>query len=100
MDNLKAHQVTGIREAIELAHATLRSLPSYSPDLSPIELGWSKVKTVLTPERHEPAGPWNLPGPMRWHVSRPVMLIVGLPTVATVQTQLKLARSETLNSDS
>jgi transposase len=47
MDNLKAHKVPGIRDAIEAAHATLRYLPSYSPDLSPIELCWSKVKTIL-----------------------------------------------------
>lgn len=47
MDNLKAHKVAGIREAIEAAHATLHYLPSYSPDLSPIELCWSKVKTIL-----------------------------------------------------
>jgi transposase len=47
MDNLKAHKVPGIREAIEAAHATMHYLPSYSPDLSPIELCWSKVKTVL-----------------------------------------------------
>ena len=47
MDNLKAHKVAGIREAIEAAHATLCYLPPYSPDLSPIELCWSKVKTAL-----------------------------------------------------
>lgn len=47
LDNLKAHKVAGIREAIEAAQATLCYLPSYSPDLSPIELCWSKVKTVL-----------------------------------------------------
>jgi transposase len=47
MDNLKAHKVAGIREAIEAAHAVLLYLPPYSPDLSPIELCWSKVKTVL-----------------------------------------------------
>ena len=47
MDNLKAHKVAGIHQAIEAAHATLRYLPSYSPDLSPIELCWSKVKTRL-----------------------------------------------------
>jgi transposase len=47
MDNLKAHKVRGIREAIEAAHATLLYLPPYSPDLSPIELCWSKVKAAL-----------------------------------------------------
>jgi len=47
MDNLKAHKVAGIREAIEAAQATLHYLPPYSPDLSPIELCWSKVKSNL-----------------------------------------------------
>ncbi len=47
MDNLKAHKVPGIREAIEAAHATLLYLPPYSPELSPIELCWRKVKAAL-----------------------------------------------------
>jgi transposase len=47
MDNLSAHKVAGIREAIEATGATLLYLPSYSPDYSPIELCWSKLKTRL-----------------------------------------------------
>lgn len=47
MDNLPAHKVTGIAEAIERRGAQLAYLPAYSPDLSPIELCWSKVKTYL-----------------------------------------------------
>jgi transposase len=47
MDNLSAHKVTGIREAIEAAGATLLYLPPYSPDWSPIEPCWSKLKTYL-----------------------------------------------------
>jgi len=47
MDNLKAHKVPGIREASEAAGATLRYVPRYSPDLSPLELCWSKVKMGL-----------------------------------------------------
>ena len=47
MDNFRAHQVPGIREAIEKAHATVRYLPKYSPDLNPIELPYSKFKTLL-----------------------------------------------------
>jgi transposase len=47
MDNLKAHKVSGIREAIESRGAKLVYLPPYSPDLSPIEECWSKVKTWL-----------------------------------------------------
>jgi len=38
MDNLRPHKVAGIRETIEAAHATLRYFPSYSPELSQIEL--------------------------------------------------------------
>ena len=47
MDNLKAHKVAGIREAIEARGARLEYLPPYSPDLNPIEKCWSKVKTYL-----------------------------------------------------
>lgn len=47
MDNLQAHKAAGIREAIEAAGARLLYLPPYSPDLSPIEPMWSKVKQVL-----------------------------------------------------
>src|SRR6195952_6104206 len=37
MDNLQAHKVAGVREAIEAAGARLLYLPPYSPDLNPIE---------------------------------------------------------------
>lgn len=47
MDNLRAHKVAGVREAIEAAGARLEYLPPYSPDLNPIEKCWSKVKTFL-----------------------------------------------------
>jgi hypothetical protein len=46
-DNSRAHKVAGVRETIEAAHATLFSFPLYSPDLSPIELCWSKGKAAL-----------------------------------------------------
>lgn len=47
MDNLGAHRVAGIREPIEARGARLLYLPPYSPDLSPIEPCWSKLKTAL-----------------------------------------------------
>jgi transposase len=47
MDNLPVHKVTGVREAIEAAGATLAYLPPYSPDLNPIELAFSKLKAHL-----------------------------------------------------
>jgi len=47
MDNLQAHKVMGVRAAIESAGAKLLYLPPYSPDFSPIEPMWSKVKQKL-----------------------------------------------------
>jgi transposase len=47
MDNLPVHHALVIREAIESAGAKLVFLPPYSPDLSPIELCWSKLKQLL-----------------------------------------------------
>lgn len=47
MDNLSAHKSPAVKEAIEAAGLTLRYLPRYSPEFSPIEPCWSKIKTVL-----------------------------------------------------
>jgi transposase len=47
MDNLSAHKVAGIEQAIEGVGATLIYLPPYSPEFSPIENCWSKLKTKL-----------------------------------------------------
>ena len=47
IDNLPVHRVAGVREAIEAAGATLLYLPSYSPDLNPIEPAFSKFKAHL-----------------------------------------------------
>ena len=46
-DNLSAHKVPGVREAIEAKGAELLYLPPYSPDLNPIEKAWSKLKLLL-----------------------------------------------------
>lgn len=48
IDNLKAHKVAGVREAIEAAGATLLFLPRYSPDLDPIEMAFAKLKALLS----------------------------------------------------
>jgi transposase len=47
MDNLQAHKAVGVQQAIGRRGARLLYLPPYSPDLSPIEPCWSKVKTAL-----------------------------------------------------
>ena len=47
MDNLSAHKVAGVSEAIAARGASVLYLPPYSPDLNPIEKCWSKIKTYL-----------------------------------------------------
>ena len=47
MDNLSCHKVKGVKEAIEEAGASVLYLPPYSPDFNPIEMMWSKMKTLL-----------------------------------------------------
>ena len=47
MDNLPAHRVRGVREAVEAAGATLLYLPSYSPDFNPIKMAFAKIKAFL-----------------------------------------------------
>ena len=44
MDNLSAHKVGGVREAIEARGAELLYLPPYSPDFNPIENAFAKLK--------------------------------------------------------
>jgi transposase len=47
MDNLRAHKVAGIEDALTGCGARLIYLPPYAPDLSPIALCWSQRKTCL-----------------------------------------------------
>ena len=47
LDNVRFHKGAGIREAIEKGGGVVRYLPRYSPEYSPIEFCWSKVKELL-----------------------------------------------------
>jgi transposase len=47
MDNLSSHKDPAIRRAIRGVGAKLFYLPPYSPDLNPIEMAFSKLKTLL-----------------------------------------------------
>jgi len=46
-DNLGAHKPRRIRELIEARGAEALFLPSYSPDLNPIEEAFSKIKAIV-----------------------------------------------------
>lgn len=56
-DNLSVHKHLGVRQLIEAAGCQVRFLPPYSPDFSPIEHAFSKLKTRLrqTNARTRPA---------------------------------------------
>lgn len=47
MDNLPAHKVQGVSEAIASVGAKVVYLSPYSPDFNPIKNLWSKLKSYL-----------------------------------------------------
>jgi transposase len=47
LDNLAAHKVKGIQDAVATVGAHLLYLPPYSPDLNPIEMAFAKLKALL-----------------------------------------------------
>jgi transposase len=47
LDNLSVHKAERIRQAIEARHCQFLFLPPYSPDFTPIEQAFSKIKAVL-----------------------------------------------------
>jgi transposase len=47
IDNLAAHKAARVADAIKAAKASFLYLPPYSPDFNPIELAWSKIKTLI-----------------------------------------------------
>lgn len=47
MDNVPTHKMSAVERAIRGAGARVEWLPPYSPDFSPIENLWSKLKTIL-----------------------------------------------------
>jgi len=51
LDNLGAHKGEGVRELVERRGCELLFLPAYSPDFSPIEEAFSKLKALLRREK-------------------------------------------------
>lgn len=68
MDNLAAHKVAGVREAVAAAGATVVYLPPYSPDFNPIELAFSKLKRLIRrAARRTVDALWSLLGQLLSH---------------------------------
>ena len=47
LDNLSVHKAASIRQALEARGCELLFLPPYSPDFTPIEQAFSKLKAIL-----------------------------------------------------
>ncbi|MGZ3715407.1 MAG: transposase, partial [Ktedonobacterales bacterium] len=47
LDNVSVHKAESIRQAIEARQCALLFLPPYSPDCTPIEQAFSKIKALL-----------------------------------------------------
>ena len=47
LDNLGAHKAPAVRDLLDRSGFAYRFLPSYSPDMNPIEPAWAKVKSEM-----------------------------------------------------
>ncbi|MDR1959427.1 MAG: transposase [Planctomycetaceae bacterium] len=56
MDNLIVHRDPKVKTLMESKRANVLYLPLYSPDLNPIELSFSKLKTLLRKEKIRDVG--------------------------------------------
>lgn len=88
MDNLSAHKGGGVREIIEERGCELLYLPPYSPELNPIEQGFSMVKGLLrraAEARTREALIVEAMGLARWTPCPPEMPGASSGTAATAQ---------------
>jgi len=51
LDNASFHKSARTQELIENAHCTLKFLPTYSPDMNPIENCWAVIKARIRRDR-------------------------------------------------
>ncbi len=86
MDNLSAHKGEWVRELVEGRGCSLLFLPAYSPDFSPIEEAFSKLKARLRREKaRTKERPFSRRSGGPWTRSTSGTRGAGLPTAATRQ---------------
>ena len=84
MDNLPAHKVHGVREAIEAAGASLLYPPPYSPDFNPSKWHSPSLKRCCAPPKRAPSPISGEPSPTRSNASRqPSAETISPPKVTT-----------------
>ena len=84
MDNLPAHKVSGVKQAIEAAGATRLLLPPYSPDFNPIEQAFAKLKAPM----------------LRKAAARTVRLTYGMPFAEIIELLITGNRMRQASSNS
>ena len=83
MDNLGAHKAEAVRGALDRAGLGHRYLPSYSPDMNPIEQAWSKLKAGCGRSARARGRPWRRPSARRSPPSPRRMPAAGSASPAT-----------------
>ena len=51
MDNMRSHHTKMVTQLFDDENISYKLLPSYSPDLNPIEKMWSKMKAFLRKQK-------------------------------------------------
>ena len=51
MDNMRSHHTKMVTQLFDVENISYKLLPSYSPDLNPIEKMWSKMKAFLRKQK-------------------------------------------------
>ncbi|MEG3932428.1 transposase [Microcoleus sp. T3_B1] len=55
MDNLPVYNAEAVNFLMVSIGAKVKFLPRYSPDLSPIELSWAKIKAIFPSQAYPPS---------------------------------------------
>ena len=63
MDNLAAHKIAGVAEAIAAVGARILYLPPYSPDFTPLRRVGSSSNNAYASLRPDPSPPWMRQSP-------------------------------------
>ncbi len=86
MDNIAAHKVAGVRQAIEAAGSHLRYLPAYSPDSNFIENAFAKLKSLLRSAAARTVQDLWAAVRQAFTVSKPKSAVTTSPPQATMHT--------------
>ena len=87
MDNLPVHYAGKVKTLIESVGAKVKFLPPYSPDLSPIELCWSKLKEILRSAKARTEDALNVAILLLLRLFLKMMLSIGFTIVVSLLSQ-------------